>query len=315
MPAFAAIKDHALDQLSPKSFVPLHLPRRYLGYAGIIGACLCVSVATLLTKHLVENVPPQPLVFLQLLASAMVIWPAAALTGRLPPRRTALLLALPGLLQPGLVYLFAFAGLAITTANVEGLLFAFETVLVVLLAWPLLRERPKASTLLSATLGTVGVILITGAAPDRTAPVVGVVLILMGVLAAALDTVASRALAINADPLAMAAASHIAGLAIIIVALVTWPVQSWEPVWNAAELGTIALSGILLHGVATILFNYGLSHVEAGPAAALFPSISVFTGIGAYVFLGERLNAPQLTGGALVIGAAFVTARQTEAKH
>ena len=304
-----------MDQSSPKTCVPLHLPGRHLGYAGISGACLCVSVATLLTKHLVENVPPQALVFLQLLASALVIWPAAALTGRLPPRRTALRLALPGVLQPGLVYLFAFAGLAITPASVESLLFAFETVIVVLLAWPLLRERPRASTLVSMALGTVGVILITGAAPDRTAPVVGVVLILIGVLAAALDTVASRALALDADPLAMVAASHIAGLAIIAVALMAWPVQSWDPVWRAAELPTIAVSGILLHGAATILFNYGLSHVEAGPAAALFPSISVFTGIGAYVFLGERLNAPQLAGGALVIGAALVTARQTEAKH
>jgi len=304
-----------LDQLLTKIRTPLHVSRLHLGYAGIIGACLCVSVATLLTKHLVQNVPPQALVFLQLLASATVIWPAAALTGRLPPRRTALRLALPGFLQPGLVYLFAFAGLAITPANVESLLFAFESVLVVLLAWPLLRERPKASTLLSVALGTLGVILITGAAPDRTAPVVGVVLILLGVLAAALDTVASRALAINAHPLAMAAASHTAGLVIIAVALMIWPVQSWELVWRAAPLPAIAVSGILLHGVATILFNYGLSHVEAGPAAALFPAVSVFTGIGAYIFLGERLNSPQLAGAALVIGAAFVMARQSEAKH
>jgi drug/metabolite transporter (DMT)-like permease len=70
----------------------------------------------------------------------------------------------------------------------------------------------------------------------------------------------------------------------------------------------VVVSGILLHGLATILFNAALSKTPAAQAAALFPSISVFTALGGYAFFGDRLTVIQFFGGAMVIASALLIA-------
>jgi probable blue pigment (indigoidine) exporter len=277
-----------------------------LGLWAIFAACLSVAAASLISKALLDTVPALPLLFGQLLISSIVIWALAFLTGRLPSRREALKLATPGILQPGLVYMLAFAGLAITPVTVETLLFAFEVVLVVLLAWPLLGERPNMGKLALAAIGALGIVLIADAGSAAApVPAIGVVLITAGVVAAALDTVVSRAISLEADPLAMTAASHLAGLALVAITLMVAPQQPWAALMDWRILPPLALSGLLLHGLATVAFNFGLARVSAGTAALLFPSVSLMTAIGAYAFLGERLAAPQLLGGGLVILAAL----------
>jgi drug/metabolite transporter (DMT)-like permease len=283
--------------------------RRHFGTTAILGACLCVSVANIATKAVIEKVPVLPAVFVQILASTLVVWSIALATGRTPAPRRGLRLALPGVLQPGLAYIFSFLGLAITPVSIEGLLFAFEAALVAALAWPLLRERPSFGVLISIALGTAGVLLVSFPGKhELSAPVVGVLLIVGGVLCAALDTIVSRALAIDADPLSMTAASHVAGLTIVGAALLADDPQSWVFLADPKAMLLLVVSGILLHGVATILFNFALRMTPAAQAAALFPSISVFTTLGGYVFFGERLAPIQLFGGAMVISSALLIA-------
>ena len=280
---------------------------RYSGVVAILAACVSVSIASVSTKTLLVSAPVLPVVFVQLVASATVIWTAAALTGRLPKGRRALKLALPGLLQPGLVYLFAFLGLAVTPVSLEGLLFAFESVIVALLAWPLLRERPSVKVSASIMAGTAGVVLLSW--PQSAgfgAPALGVALILAGVLCAALDTIASRALAIHADPLTMTAAGHAAGLAMVIAAQLIVEPQDWGFLSDPRTMALIVVSGLLLHGLSTVLFNAALARTSASKAAALFPSISLFTAVGGYAVLGERLASLQLVGGLIVIGSALL---------
>jgi probable blue pigment (indigoidine) exporter len=286
-----------------------HLPAdsaHRLGLSGILLACLSVAASTLVSKALLATLPVLPLVFAQLLVSSIIVWALALSTGRLPSRREAARLALPGILQPGLVYMLAFAGLSVTPVSVEALLFAFEAVLVVLIAWPLLGERPTAGKVALASVGALGVVLIADhdAAGGPTSAV-GIALILGGVVAAALDTVVSRAISREADPLAMTAASHIAALILVALTLLVAPTQPWAKLMDWRLLPPLALSGFLLHGFATIVFNFGLARVSAGTAALLFPSISLMTAIGAYAFFGERLAAPQLLGGGLVVIAAL----------
>jgi probable blue pigment (indigoidine) exporter len=276
-----------------------------LGFWAILLACASVAAANLISKALLETVPALPLVFAQLAISSVVVWALALSTGRLPPRRQALRLASPGILQPGLVFMLAFVGLAITPVTVEALLFAFEAVLVVLIAWPLLGEGLSPGKLALALIGTLGIVLIAGAStPSAPTPMLGILLISGAVLAAALDTVVSRAISIEADPLAMTAASHIAGLILVAVTLAAAPPQPWADLLDWRLLPAVLVSGLLLHGFATIAFNFGLARMSAGTAALLFPSISLMTAIGAYAFLGERLVAPQLLGGGFVVLAA-----------
>ena len=284
-----------------------HDMRAQVGVLAILAACTCVAGGTLMTKHLLDDVPALPLVFLQLAASCIGVWTAAATTRRLPTLREAPRLARPGVLQPGLAYLLAFTGLHMVPVSVEGLLLALETAFVVVLAWPLLGERPSRATIFATALGTAGVVLIAGDAPVGTAPVIGIVLVLGGVVAASLDTIVSRRLAIDAHPLTMTAASHSAGLLLIGLSFPLWPAGSFG--FDPVLILEVAASGMLIHGIATVLFNFGLGRVAAGQAATLFPAISVLTTAGGVVWFGDRLSVWQTGGGAMVLVAALVVAR------
>ena len=288
--------------------VPAGSPWR--GAVAILAGCACFAAGTLITKALLGSFSALPLVFLQLMASCVAIWSIAAATGRLPSLRQAPRLALPGFLQPGLAYILIYVGLETTPVTIEGLLLALETAFVVLFAWALLGERPGRTTVVATIVATVGVVMISGVGRIGVSPppLLGVLLILAGVIAASLDTVVSRALAIDADPLVMTAASHAAGLALVAATIPLWPADSLEHVGDLGPLAGIIVSGLLMHGLATVLFNWGLGRVRAGTAATLFPSISLMTATGGMVWFSERLSLGQLVGGGLILAAAGAVA-------
>lgn len=277
------------------------------GHVALLLGCACAAVGTLITKPLAGPLPVLPLVFMQVLASAAATWLLAAATRRTPSPRHIVHLGFPGLLQPGLAYMLAFAGLAITPVSVEGLLWASESLVVVLLAWSLLGEKFRARTLAAVIVGALGVVAVSEAAPPtQVTPLLGVVLILGGVVAAALDTVFSRRLAIEADPTTMTAASQLVGLAAIGASAPLWPLKQLQLLAAPEVLVPVVVSGILIHAIATLLFNVGLSKVSASAASVLFPSVAVFTAAGGIVIEGETLSIVQLAGATLIIGSAIV---------
>ncbi|SED76775.1 probable blue pigment (indigoidine) exporter [Rhizobiales bacterium GAS191] len=277
-----------------------------LAFAAIVLGCVSASAGNLVTKTLLATLPPLTLLLGQLLFSTSAVWAVALALRRLPPRRQALRLAAPGILQPGLAYSLSTVGLATTPVTVETLLFAAETLLVVMFAWPFLGERPSLGKFGLAGLGALGVILVTRHGSAGTpVPLLGAGLILAGVVAAALDTVAVRFVSVDADPLALTAASQAAGLAVVALALLAFPEQGSLASLSAGRLGEVALSGLLLHGIAFYLFNVALARLHAGTAALLFPLIPILTAIGAYGLLDERLGPVQLIGAALVLAAAL----------
>lgn len=279
---------------------------RVIGVFAIVGACVSIAAGNLISKGLLATIEPLPLVFAQLAAATVMVGALAAVAGRLPLGRHALRLAVPGVFQPGLAFPLSYAGLALIPLTVSAFLFAFETILVLVLAWPLIAERPTFGKLAAACAGAIGVLLISGGGSAGGAvPMAGVALVLGGVLAAALHTISTRAIAPGADPLAMAAASLLAGLAVVLVALALWPPASWAAPWAAGAWPAVVLSGVLIHGAAMLCFNVGLARVGAGVTAILLPSIAPMSAVGAYLFFGERLDPAQMLGAALVLGAAI----------
>ena len=183
---------------------------------------------------------------------------------------------------------------------------ASETLIVVLLAWPLLGELPHARTLAAVVVGAIGVTAVSGAPqPAQALSPIGIALILGGVIAAALDTVFCRRLAIEADPITMTAASQLVGLAFVGASAPLWPMEQLHLLAAPHIFVRIVISGILIHAVATLLFNVGLTGVSASAAALLFPSVAIFTAVGGIVFQGESLRVLQMVGAALIVGSAI----------
>ncbi len=68
----------------------------------------------------------------------------------------------------------------------------------------------------------------------------------------------------------------------------------------------IIFLGVIASCVAFLLYNYSLTHIEAG-AAAIYVNLSPFvTIIAAAYYLGERLGLTEITGGVLIITGIFI---------
>ena len=277
------------------------------GVLAIAGACLSVTAGNLISKGLLARVEPLPLVLVQVVASSVVLWGIVLLTGRLPALGALPRLSLPGVFQPGLVFTLSFAGLTLVPLTVAAFLYAFETLMVLFIAWPLLRERPSMGKLGLSVVGVAGVVLLAtggGGIGGASVPVFGLLLVLGSVLAAAMHTVTTRGIAVGADPLAMAAVSQVGGLAVIAIAATLWPVADWRAILRWDVLPGAVAAGLLLHGAAMLFFNLGLARVRAGTVAILLPAIAPLTAAGAYLMFAERLGVVQLAGAALVLAAA-----------
>src|SRR5438046_1014563 len=102
---------------------------------------------------------PADLLLIETATGTAVVSGLCLLTGRRigGPWRPAFDL---GALEPGLAYILANLGLALTSAAVGSMLFALESVFVSVIAWAILRNRPRRVELVALVLGVLGTLLV-----------------------------------------------------------------------------------------------------------------------------------------------------------
>lgn len=276
----------------------------------------CVSAATgiVLSKHPLESAPLLPFVLFQVLGGALSATAACFFLRSVTRGKDFLLLALPGIFQPGLTYPLYFASLAYISLALAGMLASFETLFVFLLSFPLLKVKPRCEQFLLAFCSLGGLLLMSWSRGPASARLfVGVLLVLTSMLCASLDTIACSALASKSHTTALTAASCWSGSLVLLVVLLFSSKQNSQPFAKPSTLGICMLSGVLIHGLGANLINEGLGKITAAEAALLYPLISVLTAIGGVVFYGERLTVSQVLGGAVVIASAAAVGFLTDA--
>lgn len=270
-----------------------------------LAACLIWAICNIINKYLLDiGIAPLTLLVGQLLVSTPFLWLVTFAAGRRPGIAIVVRLMLLGVLQPGLAYGLSIVGLTMTSATVEALLFSTETLFIIALAWPMLGERPNPLIVAAAVIGSVGVALVSaGGDAVNAAPsgVLGPLLILAGVLAAALYSVQLRREAETIDPLSLIAASQTGGLVIVIIAWAIWPEPARLDHLTAHTIPLVALSGILMHALAFVLFATQLKRIRADTAGLILLTTPVMTGGFAYWLLGDRLNGVQMAGAIIVL--------------
>ena len=274
-------------------------------------AAACWGLATVMTKAVLSQIPPLTLLVAQLAVSLAFLWAIVlAQRARMPAGRSLLPLGLLGLLNPGLSYTLSLLGLRLTTASMSTLLWAAEPIVILGLAWLILRERLTPILLALSALAVAGVWLVVGIAPGaaQDGSLVGNALILGGVLCCALYTVLTRRMVATFEPLALVALQETFALA---WALAIWPIELRSvglpslAAIPASAWAWAALSGIVYYALAFWFFLTGLKAVPAS-LAGLFINLTPIFGIGgAYIFLGERLVAWQWMGAILILIAVL----------
>ncbi|MBI3898839.1 MAG: DMT family transporter [Gammaproteobacteria bacterium] len=282
------------------------LPSYWQHALPLTAAAACWGLATVMTKGALTHVPALTLLVVQLTVSVVFLWTMVRIRRlRLPHGKEVWQLGLIGLLNPGIAYTFGLFGLKLTSASLSTLLWAAEPILILGMAWLILRERISASLLVLAAVAIAGVCLVSGvgSAVSTGSSMVGNLLVLAGVLCCSLYTVLTRRTETSIDPLAIVALQQTFAW---IWALVIWPLELIGD--GSAPLATVSLAawawaglaGIFYYALAFWFYIVGLRRTSASVAGLFLNLIPIF-GVGAaYLFLDEHLLAMQWFGAVLI---------------
>jgi drug/metabolite transporter (DMT)-like permease len=227
--------------------------------------------------------------------------------------------------QPLLWVLLAAAGLtnvgfnwAVTIGDVVRvvLLFYLMPAWTVVLAWPLLGEKPTAPALARLALAMAGVVVVLKtadsawpvpeSAADALALLGGFSFALTNILLRKLHSVpaAPRILAMFAGGALLAAVAGLLGGAWGAVPAPPAPQLAWAGIWLVLSLGFL---------VGNVALQYGASRMRAQSAALIMLCEVVFASLSA-VALGAAALSPRIWfGGALILAAAVWSAWSDEA--
>jgi len=221
--------------------------------------------------------------------------------------------------HPGLWLLFVASGLtnvgfnwAVTTGDVVRvvLLFYLMPAWSVLLAWPLLGERPHRAALLRLALALAGVVVVLKSpdspwplpqsAPDWLALMGGMCFALTNIMLRKLGHTASegRMLAMFAGGTVMAAGAGLVGLGLGVVGVPALAADGWP----------VALGLCLAFLVSNLGLQYGAARLAASTTALVMLTELLFASVSSALLGAAEFSMRTLLGGALIVVAAVLAA-------
>ncbi|NMO50548.1 DMT family transporter [Actinoplanes sp. TBRC 11911] len=300
-----------MDNHSGRSPVPVDAYLSLLGTMAFFGSAFASS------KVVVEQVPHQVAAVLRFGGGALILLViAAAMSRRRPdaPRlswRQVVRCGLVGLLGVFAYNMFFFWGLT-KAPSIDGSIIVpvLSPVLTTGALMVTRAERTTRSRAVGLVLGLLGALVfflgideVGGLGSSRIA---GELLFLLGAVAWAAYSIASKRVLVGMDPLrATTVATTIGALFLLIFAV---PAVS-DTDWGALS-GTVLANVIYLAigptAVAYLLFYRGLSKVSPSTATVMMFAVPVFGIACSVLFLGESFTAWQIIGSLIMLMGALL---------
>jgi drug/metabolite transporter (DMT)-like permease len=173
--------------------------RRLLGILAGLGAAAIWGGMYVVSKYVLDYVPPLTLVLARLVVGALTLGIVAVLTRQRRVARADLgFMALLGLVGLCVSMVAQFAGTRLSTAANGALITSATPAFLVLFAWPLLGERLTLGRVVGLALATAGVAATIGLGGDQVdlasgrGPLLGNVLLFIAAVTWALYSALSR---------------------------------------------------------------------------------------------------------------------------
>ncbi|WP_315770469.1 MULTISPECIES: DMT family transporter [unclassified Bradyrhizobium] len=251
----------------------------------------------------VTEFPPLFFLALRFLAIALLLVPFV----KRPTRRQLGHIAVISVFLGGLNFGLFYVGLGLGSGSMSAVAYQLATPFTVLLAWPLLAEKPSLSTCAGVGLAFAGVVVLA-AEPGLTANVLPLLLVVGAAFAFAVSNVLTKRYG-PFEPLMLMGWSSLLTVPQVMVMSSFLEYGQVASLAAADERGWLALAytvfigGIVGFGVwFWLIARYSMSRVA--PFSLLLP---VFALISSVLFLDERMTPKLIAGGLLAITGVAIT--------
>jgi probable blue pigment (indigoidine) exporter len=281
----------------------------------LILAATCWGVGTVVSKAALDEMPALTLLPIQLMASLAVLALLMRRQGIALRAGGSPLLGRLGLLNPGIAYALSLLGLTTITASLSVLLWAFEPLLILVLAAWFLGERITPTFVALSMVAVLGMVVVLYEPSIGSSQLIGVALTVAGIACCAAYTVITRRFIPDAretSQVVLAQQGHALVLALGLVVLAGLAggaivPASLTPLGLASAIG----SGVLYYAGAYWFYLGALRHVPASMAAVSFYLIPIVGLAASALLLGERLDLRQWVGAVIVLAAVLAIARRS----
>lgn len=278
-----------------------------LGAAGIWGGMYVVS------KVVLDIIPPFSLVVLRLVLGALTLALVLALRSRPSiSRQTFWRVFAVGVIGYGISLGFQFVGTKLSTASNGALVTSATPAFVLLFAAIILHERITITRLLALSLASLGVVAVID---PRTASWDGSLFwgnmaLLAAALTWALYSVLIRLVTRQLEVLPVTLIAFLGGLPIAAPGAVwEWRTISYGSISPGVILGVLFL-GIISTALAMFMWNTAFATLDAGPASLTFFAQPVVGTLLGWALLGEVITPLFLLGGVLISAGLIIASRQ-----
>lgn len=294
----------------------LPLPHRLVPHLALLTAMAVWSTTYVALRVALTGLTPLQTMAGRMLVASLVflpLWPRLFRDLRRRGHLGALLLM--GFCEPCCYFLFETHALRLTTASQAGMVVSLLPLIVAVAAFFALKERAGARVWLGFCLAVAGVVWLSlAAAPAENAldPVLGNALEALAMLCAAGYTVIARRLSPLYSPMQITAAQSGLGMLFFCLLALVLPesasrlslgldLPQWAP-WACVLYlgGCVTFAG---YG----LYNFGVSRLSAGQAAAYTNLIPVFTLFFGVSLLNEVFLPSQYLASTLVIAGVLLS--------
>jgi probable blue pigment (indigoidine) exporter len=203
-----------------------------------------------------------------------------------------------GTLNIGVFFALIYVAAQSLPTGIASTLMAFSPAAMMLLAWPVLAEKPRALAIVAAIVGIAGVFLMLGTGDGAIEPL-GVVASLTAMVFSSLGFILTKKWSAGRNVLPLTAWQLVAGGLVILPLAVLFegPPPPLDP---PAILGFSYLT-LVATALAYVAWFSGLRHLSAG-TVGLIGLLNPVTGVVLGTALGgETFGAVQLTGMVLVL--------------
>lgn len=280
-----------------------------LGAAAIWGGMYVVS------KVVLDTIPPFALITLRLLLGGLTLWGILLVQrGLILARGQFWQIGGVGLVGYGISLGFQFVGTMLSTAANGALVTSATPAFVLLFAALILRERITRRRLAALLISSLGVLAVIDPRSAQLNPDLfwGNMALLAAAVTWALYSVLIRVVTRDVDVLLVSLVAFAGGLPISV------PAGWWE--LQAQGLGTITpgiVAGVVFLGVictalAMVLWNTAFAVLDAGVASLTFFAQPVVGALLGWFFLGESITPLFLVGGVLIAIGLVIAARDVQ---